>query len=459
MAGKPGGSMDYLDEVSTFVASITTGDLPSAILERTALIVADCIGAIAGGGAEPEMRALARRPGVADGGPAVVIGTAMRARAMQAALLNGTAGTVLEMDEGNQFARGHPAMHTVPAALAFAARFDRDIPGADLLTAIALGYEVGARVGIASRLRPAMHPHGTWGAICAAVAVARLAGRDASGIRHAINMAASLGLSTSRRTMLEGGSVRNVFAGVASQTGLLVDDLLAAGFESDRDGLGEVFGRVVSDTFDRTAMTDALGSRWEVARNYFKLHACCRYNHAALDALADITAREGRIDPARVTVVDVTTYDLAVELADPAPRNTLAAKFSVPFAVATALANGGTGVDSFTADRLGDPVTLDLAARVRLREDRAMTAALPDRRPARVTVTLDDGRRLVGETSTNRGDWQDPYPADELRTKFLSLATRAWPEPAAASLWNETIDLAEAPQTAGWLSRLAAHDA
>ena len=34
--------------------------------------------------------------------------------------MNGTAGTWLEMDEGNQFCKGHPGMHTIPAALAFA---------------------------------------------------------------------------------------------------------------------------------------------------------------------------------------------------------------------------------------------------------------------------------------------------------------------------------------------------
>ena len=173
--------MDYLTEVAEFAADFSTADLPANVIERTKLIVADSIGAIVGGAAEPEVQALSRRPGFAGGGPARLIGTRLTAQPAQAALINGTAGTWLEMDEGNQFCKGHPGMHTFPAAFAFAEA--NGASGAAFLTAVALGYEVGARVGIATALRPSMHPHGTWGAICAAVAVQRLAGRDAASMR------------------------------------------------------------------------------------------------------------------------------------------------------------------------------------------------------------------------------------------------------------------------------------
>jgi len=443
--------MDYLDEVAAFAAETRSADLPPAVIARTALILADCIGAIAGGAAEPEMIALQVGAGNSTG--AVIIGTGLRTDPGRAAFLNGTAGTVLEMDEGNQFCKGHPGMHTVPAALAFAS--STPVSGQDLLAAIAIGYEVGARVGIATRLRPAMHPHGTWGTIAAAVAVARLAGRDAAGMRQAMNMAASFCLATSRRTMLEGGTVRNAYAGISGQLGLTTHDLLSAGFEGDRDGVGQVFGKVVSDTFDTAAMVESLGARWEVTRNYFKMHSCCRYNHATLDALAMIVARDGAPDLGLIARVEVDTYALAVELDDPAPRNTLAAKFSVPFAVATALVNGTTGVDSFTAPNLGNRAILALAAKVVLRENKAMSAALPHKRPARVTLVFADGRRAMAETQTNRGDWANPYPEPEIRAKYLSLTTRVWDEAAAAAIWDAILASAEAPKAATLLDAMA----
>lgn len=449
--------MAYLDQVAGFAADTRASEIPDAVIARSALILADSLGAIAGGAAEPEMLALSA--GVT--GTAAVIGTGLRADPARAAFLNGTAGTVLEMDEGNQFCKGHPGMHTIPAALAFAQRSDvsgRDVPGRDLLAAIAIGYEVGARVGIATQLRPAMHPHGTWGTICAAVAVARLAGRDAAGMRGAMNIAAGFCIATSRRTMLEGGTVRNAYAGVSGQMGLLTHDLLEAGFEADRDGVGEVFGRIVSDRFDTGAMVEDLGTRWEVSRNYFKMHSCCRYNHATLDALAQIVARDGAPDLAHLAAVEVETYGLAVELDDPAPRNTLAAKFSVPFAVATALVNSSTGVGAFNAPNLANPAIGALAAKVRLREDPAMSAALPHKRPARVTLVFNDGRRATAETATNRGDWADPYAAAEVREKYLSLVTRVWDAGNANAIWDATLELAKVPDAGVWLAQIAQAD-
>ena len=446
--------MDYLTEVAEFAAGFLAGDLPGPVVERTALIVADSIGAMVGGAAEPEVRALSARPGMAGTGPAQLVGPGTPANPAQAALVNGTAGTWLEMDEGNQFCKGHPGMHTIPAALAHAEANGAN--GAEFLAAVAIGYEVGARVGIATSLRPSMHPHGTWGAICAAVAVQRLAGADAAHMREAINIAANLNLGTSRRTMLEGGTVRNVFAGVSNQMGILTNDMVEAGFCGEIDGVAQVFGRVVSDSFNEAAMTDALGERWEVSRNYFKTHACCRYNHAALDALAMIeAAHPGALAPDRIAGIDVESYAFAAELDDPKPRNVLAAKFSVPFAVATTIVNGSSDVGSFTWDKVTDAQVLELAARVTVREDKAMSAQLPDRRPARVTVRLADGQVLSAMTETNRGDWADPYTADEIRAKYLSLTARMWAEERAAAIWNETMALPERDAIAPWAAMMA----
>ncbi len=432
--------MDYLTQAADFAAGFPTASLPAGATARTKLIIADCIGAIAGGAAEPEMRSFAARPGMACGGPALLIGTERETLPAQAALVNGTAGTWLEMDEGNQFCKGHPGIHTFPAAFAFAEA--GGATGPDFLAAVALGYEIGARVGIATTLRPSMHPHGTWGALCATVAVQRLAGAEPARMREALNIAANLGLSTSRRTMLEGGTVRNVFAGVSGQMGLIVDAMLAAGFCGASDDVAHVFGKVLSESFNPAAMTEALGERWEVTRNYFKLHACCRYNHAALDALAMIAAERGQpLEPGRIARVEVESYALAVELDNPRPRNVLAGKFSVPFAVATTLVNGSSGVESFSGEHVENPEILELAARVSVREDPAMTAQLPGSRPARVTVTLDDGTRLTARTATNRGDWADPYAQEEIHAKYLALTARLWPRDRAEAVWDEVMAL------------------
>lgn len=431
----------YLDHVAAFAASCTFDDLPHSVVERTKLVMADCIGAIVGGSVEPEMQTLSSRWAGGTGiGPATVIGTNRKSDPAKAALLNGTAGTFLEMDEGNQFCKGHPGMHTFPAAMAWAQ--DNVVSGREMLTAIAVGYEVGARVGIATNLRMSMHPHGTWGTICAAVGVARLAKFDAGQMKQVLNVSSNLSLATSRRTMLEGGTVRNLFTGVSNQMGVLAHDLVMSEFTGEHDGIGNVFGKVVSDEFDPTAMTKNLGTHWEIARNYFKLHSCCRFNHAALDALEKIVnSNAGTLLISKIDKIDVDTYFLAAELDDRNPKNTLAGKFSVPFAIATTLVNGSSDVASFTWDAIRNNTIQSLAQRVSVRDDPEMSAKLPDLRPASVKIIMKDGTVFTADTQTNRGDWRDPYSSDELAAKYHRLTARAWQPDCAGEIYDTVIGL------------------
>ena len=432
---------DYLDSLSEFAASLEFRALPLSVQEHAHWVVVDTVAAIAAGSVEPEARAFAGRYG-AEQGVASIIGTGRSTSASRAALLNGTAGTFLEMDEGQRFCRGHPSIHVVPAALAYAEQ--NGASGAELMSAIVVGYEVAARIGAAASLRGTMHPHGTWGTVGAAAAIARLARFDATKMRESLNVASSLTTATSKRTMLEGGMVRNVYAGISNQMGLLALTLVESGINGERDGLSSVFGTVVSDRFDKERVVAGLGELWEIGRNYFKLHSCCRYNHGALDAIDRLESQGDLPSAERVRSVQVTSYLYAAELSEPAPANTLAAKFSVPFAVATRLVNGSSRLPSFTWDAVRDPRVLALAGRVTVTEDPAMTARLPDERPARVEITLHDGNRLTSEVGANRGDDTDPYTRHELATKWTELCERTWPPANAKRIQALLLGLADA---------------
>jgi 2-methylcitrate dehydratase PrpD len=422
------------------------------VVARAKLVLADTVAAIAAGAQEPEMRRLSAQ--LLDGGaagPSAVLGSGRRAEPTLAALINGTAGTFLELDEGNQFSRGHPGIHAIPAALARveAAR----LTGRDLIAATVLGYEIGARIGMSGKIRPSMHPHGTWGTVGAAVAAAWLGRADAETMIRVINIASTLGLATSRQTMLQGGTVRNTFAGVSGQLGLHAWELARAGFTGERDGLATIWGKVVSESFDPAAMVAELGERWEIARNYFKRHACCRYNHGALDALTTImAARPNGIPPAEVASVEVATYSLAAELSDQHPTNTLAAKFSVPFAIATTIINRSTGIASFTWDKVRDAAIQELAGRVTVREEPRLTAMMPRFRPAEVTVRLADGTVLTESATTNRGDSEDPYDATELRRKYDELMGRVV-DPATADAVHRDIMAVDTLADVGQITR------
>ena len=131
-------SPEYLAELARFACTAKIEDLGERALDRTRWIIADSLPVVAAGMQQPEMRAFVQKHlASAGGGLAWVLGTRRRARASDAALLNGTAGTWLELDEGNLFAKGHPGIQVVPAAIALAQELGAS--GAEL-TAIAVRH-------------------------------------------------------------------------------------------------------------------------------------------------------------------------------------------------------------------------------------------------------------------------------------------------------------------------------
>jgi 2-methylcitrate dehydratase PrpD len=433
-----------LTAISEFSSSVEILDCPPTVLHQLRQIILDTTGAILAGSQEPELKALAAKK-INQGGVAYLIGFGCLVNTETAAFLNGTSGTFLEMDEGNRFSRGHPSIHVLPAVLALCQ--ERGLGVIPFLNGLLAGYEVGSRLGAATKLRPSMHPHGTWGTVGAAAGCARAIGLDASSSAEVINISTSLTLATSKKTMLEGGLVRNTYAGMSNKNGLLALDLMQSGFSSEQDGLASVFGEVVSETFNEEEFLRELGSEWHILQNYFKLHSCCRYNHATLDAIDLLNDELSKTDVSKIERIEVSTYNLAAELKDAAPRNTLAAKFSIPFAVATRLINGHSKLSSFTWESIRNPKIIELAAKVNVSEDPSMTARLPTERPATVKIHRKNLPVLVGSVSTNKGDDADPYQESEIHEKFLDLAQRVWPHKRAQLFLDTTIELFENAQS------------
>jgi len=434
------------EKLAKFCAETTFSQLDFQVVERTKLIISDTIGAILGGIVEPEVREFLKfRAGQKSKDRKVkIIGLNKWAEQSDASLIHGIAGTTLEMDEGNQFAKGHPAIHVLPALVsAVQSRLlPQNISGQEFLNAFAIGYDVGARIGLASQLNPHMHPHGTWGVIGAASAIGVLLKFGHREHMQLMNISSSLTTASSRKTMLQGGTVRNVYAGLSNQMAHLAIDLIQSGFTGEVDGIGSIFGNVVSENLNDNLLLEKLGQRFEVMRNYFKLHACCRFNHAALDCLHDLMRDHQELSNIeQISFIDVESYNLAAELNDPRPQNMLAAKFSVPFALATTLVNKNSQVLSFAGGALKNEKTMALSNKVSVKEISSMTEMLPEFRPAKVTIGMKSGKVFRHSVKTNKGDWQSPYSADELENKFHSLANRSLSQKKSKVLYDKLQNL------------------
>jgi 2-methylcitrate dehydratase PrpD len=421
--------VDYLDRLAAFVAATRFERLPDSTIAAAKLVLLDTLGAIVAGSALPENGELARVAAARSAqGAATLLGHTLKADSFWAALTNATAGVALEVDEGSRLGGGHPAIHTVPGALAVAE--ERGLDGRRLLESIVAGYEVGSRIGGATTVRANVHSHGTWGTLSTAAAIAKLADAPAATVREVINLAASMSPANTWTPALEGATIRNLYPGRSAFQGILAVDLQRCGFTGLGDAPSDVYGTILADAFDpasAVAGLEALASvgpdrqPYRIELNYFKLHACCRFNHFALDAVMDLR-RTHRLAGDDVRKIEVATIPFAVRMSEPAPANPLAARFSIPWAVAAAMVLGRTDPAAFDAATLADARIRDLARRVEIGTDPAMSPRRADAPTARVRVLLRDGRALEQTTSVVRGDALSPVPPDEITTKFAALA-------------------------------------
>ena len=412
---------DYLDRLAQVAAEVRVDTLPESTVEAGKRVLLDTLGAIVAGSALPENHHLARLAAArAPHGVATLLGHGAKADAGWAALVNATAGVALEVDEGNRLGGGHPAIHVIPGALAVAE--EQGLDGPRLVESVVAGYEIGSRLGGATTPRANVHSHGTWGTIATAVAVARLGDAPASTIREVINLAASMSPANSWTPALEGATIRNLYPGRSGLQGILAVELQRCGFTGLGDAPSDVYSTILGDRFDGALAVEALGERYRIEQNYFKLHACCRYSHFALDAVLALR-RAHPFEADDVVRLRITTIPFGARMADPEPASTLAAKFSIPYAVAAALVLDRTDPAAFEPPALGDPRIRELARRIEILTSPKMSPSRTDHPTAHVKIALRDGRIVEELTTVARGDAENPVPNEELVAKFLGLAS------------------------------------
>ena len=412
----------YLDQLAEFVAKLRAEDLPPDAIAAARDVVLDTIGAMTAGSRLDENANFARlAAGMSGPGNTTIIGHDARVQPVWAAMVNATAGVALEMDEGNRVGGGHPSIHVTPGAVAVAE--DLDCTGADTLAAIIAGYEVTSRIGTATQVKAEVHSHGTWGTIGTAAATARLMGFDPPQTKLAMNLAMSMSPANTWTPCLEGATVRNLYPGRSGFQGIMAAHLSQCGFTAIADGPTDLYRTLLGDGFDPDAAVDGLGNldNLRIRQNYFKFHACCLYNHPALDAVQNILSKTP-FTAGDVKRITVTAPPIAQIMDDPAPDNMLAAKFSIPYAVAAAVCYGKTDVSAFLPERVGDADIRRLAQRVEMKADPEMNLRRYDYPAARVAVQLSDGRTLESSVVSQRGDATNPASRELLLGKFRSLA-------------------------------------
>lgn len=421
---------------AAFVAGTRYEDLPDKVRHECRRGVLDWIGCALAGSRHRTVDVLLAGLNALGSREAVpVIGRGRKLGPLEAALANGQIGHVLDFDDTHM---DGVVLHTsspVLSALA-SAGFIAPVDGRTLMTAYALGFEAGVRVGKSApgHHDGGWHLTGTLGSIAAGVATARLLGLDARQTTYALGIATTQagGMQQNRGTMS-----KSFHAGRAGANGLLAGLLAREGFDSS-DEIVEGrrgFARTYSATTNIEAFTAGLGERWEIVNNGYKPYACGIVLHPLIDGA--IALHGQGIDPEQVAAIDLKVHPHAIRITGVVePQTGLQSKFSLYHSAAASFLDGAAGLAQYTDARATAPEVAALRALV-------LVAAVDGLRKdeARVTVVTKDGRRHEIHVDHATGTRDNPMSDEALEGKFTANAVTAVSEARAREIASTIWDL------------------
>ncbi|MDB5594088.1 MAG: MmgE/PrpD family protein [Hyphomicrobiales bacterium] len=407
--------------LAAYVAGTMDRPLPADVLQKTKFHVLDTLAAILSGS---RLRAgvLGAKyvAGLNGGGDATVIGTQWRVPAESAALANGMAGHGDETDDSHLGGRFHPGCGIIPAALAIAE--EQDLGGADFLRAVALGYDIGARLTMAlGYTRPDTAKHSTHSlapAFGAAAACAALFRFDEQRVRWVMSYASqqASGIPFWQRDTHHVEKAFD-FGGMGARNGVAAARMVAAGFSAVEDpfsGKHNLF-TALGDEPEPARLVAELGERYEIMQASIKKWCVGSPIQAILDATTALV-KEHRVKSADVRRITITMPDDRIHIVDDRTMPDICAQHLCAIAI---LDGGITFESAHDYARMADPAVQALRACIDLVASAELTVALPARQ-AIVQIETDRGV-LRHHARAVRGTPDNPMTAAEIEVKALDL--------------------------------------
>ncbi len=344
------------------------------------------------------------------------LATGSLASVEQAASANAAAVTMTQCDEGLREARGHPGLHAFSAAMAMVEMVDGTV--GDMLCALAAGWEVGARLGLAlGPVREGIHPHGGWGAAASAASAAVALGLDDTGVVEAVANALVLGLVGPDSSVYAGDDSHFLLPAIGTATGVTAARATAAGVTAPTGALAH-FSAVAHQHEAQPTAIDPFSDESMLRLAYLKPSGICAHALVAWELSKQVGLL---VDVDDVSGVLVETYAGAARLSGRSPATRLARQFNLSWAVASGLL--GQHPDGAHSD-----VVRDLAALVNVQHDRALDQGYPAGRPTHLTVQMRDGRRVRASGQFHLGDRERPlchFDAAAIDSRLLRSAHHA----------------------------------
>ena len=360
------------------------------------------------------------------------MGLPLRTSASLAALLNGASAHAFQLDEIHLESTLHPGSLALPAAFALA-EADRTVGGRDLITAMVAGYEVGIRIGLAAKggmFKTGFHNQGTTGVFVAAAAAAHILRLDAHQTQHAFGIAGSQ--AAGLMAVQDGAMTKSFHSGRAAQSGVYAAQLARLGYTGIPDVLEADYGAFFSsfvDEWSEPALTDGLGSQWNILRVGFKPAPASNGSITAMTAIDQIM-REHGLDAADIETMTAfvsnnTLHHCGWPYEADRIQSVLSAQMNLRYGIAVMAMEREYGVAQFHESKIRDPEILRFIARIQVELEPKFDGDNGRYRVAcRLVVRLRDGTEHETTVLYRKGSPEDPMTGEQLKEKFRTLTKR-----------------------------------
>lgn len=432
-------------------ASAATWDrLAPAVIHEVKRRILDSIG-VATAAFDEDAPAAARRYALAHLDPqgATIWGTRLRAGPEIAGFANGVAVRYLDFNDTYLSLEPLHPSDVIPALFALAEAGGRS--ARDLITAIAVAYEIPVTLCDAASLRRHGWDHVNYLAIGAAAGAGRLLELAPERIEHAISIATVPHASMRQTRAGELSMWKGAAAANSSRNAVFAALLSEAGFTGPNEPFeGEMgFCRqlLAGDGWPHAPLEriDAKAPPARILDTYIKFWPVEYHAQSAVDAALQLR-NDLAGEPDRVAEIRIDTFQASYDIIakDPEkwdPRTRETADHSIQYIVCAALQDGDVTMNTFQLDRIRRPDTLALLREhVGVEADPDLTEGYPEGIPNRITVTTTEGSTFVREVRYPRGHARNPMSDDEVAEKYRANVARRWSEERAARVgelvWN-----------------------
>jgi 2-methylcitrate dehydratase PrpD len=409
-------------KLAEYTTEVKYEDLPDEVIEFTKLCILDWYGSALAGKDEKPIQSILELVQEWGGNEQATLITGGRSSIGNACLVNAAASHIVELDDIHKSSIIHAGTVVIPAAAAAAEAYN--LSGKDLITAVAVGYEVCYRIGEA--VSPShyyyWHNTATCGTFGSAAAVAKILNLNVEQTMYALGNAGTQAAGL-WEFIEDGANTKQLHTAKAAYNGTLAALLAKKDFTSASRILEgrRGFFNAMSENYDIDKITRNLGKEFKIMENSFKIHASCRHTHPAMDCVQSIM-RSNSLSHEQIQNISIQTYQTVLNITDNSnPETVYASKFSSQFCTALIAIKGSASLNDFNEEILHDPEVRSLMKKVSVAADSYYEAAYPEKWGAKVIITMNDGRTFSEGTDYPKGDPEKPANKDELIQKFKTM--------------------------------------